>query len=486
MLSRANFDVLVVGGGTAGCHTAMGIAKYSRQSLRILLVDRNPRSEFGKKTTSGWCCGDAVSKSYIELIHEKLGVEYGRPELGHYVEGICLYSPDHETNLLFGGDGYVLNRKNWSQKQLEAAEKLGVELKFQIAVQKLTVADNFIVGVEGVDLTDNSTYSSTAKVIVDASGSASVLRINLPINSHIQRNIDLDDIMVAGRYILEFDQGEKDETYFDPRYCLMHFDQHLAPGGYAWTFPKGANKANVGLGVQKKRLDIYNARLKKKDTLKSLIDGYVRRNPVLKNIRLDNGDEGRGNAYNTWQVPMRRQNDCLVANGYALVGDAAWMPRAIDGGGIGSALTASVILGRVVTEAIESGDWSEVGLWPYNSEYMTGYGSHMASFEVLRRLLQNTANEELNYGMKHYFTNEDIKKINLVEHPSFSKMGSLDPIMFFRALSHWSLADGLRYCAQKHRRYLKLYREYPDSPDGFTEWHKEMALELNEAYSKFP
>lgn len=485
MLSRADYDVIVVGGGPAGCHAAMGIAKYSKQSLRVLLVDRNPRSEFGKKTISGWSCGDAISKRSIDLIHEKLGVEYGRPELEHHVEGVFLYSPDHQTHLLFEGDGHILNRKIWPQKQLVAAEKLGVEFRFQVAVQKLIVEDNFIVGAEGVDLTDNSIYRKTAKVVVDASGLASVIRLNLPIKSYIQREIDLDDIEVAGRYLLEFDHGAEDETYFDPRYCLIHFDQDLAPGGYAWIFPKGLNKVNIGLGVKKRSLDRRNAMFKKNDTLKSLMDEHVRRNPVMKNIRLANGDEDRGNEYSTWQVPVRRQNDCLVANGYAIVGDAAWMPRAIDAGGIGPALNASVILGRVVAEAIESGDWSEGGLWPYNREYMTGYGSQMASFEVLRRFLQNANNEELNYGMKHYLSYEDVKKIMVREHPSFSKIRLLNPVMFFRALSHRSLAYGLLYCAQKHRRFLRIYSEYPDSPDGFTEWQKGLALELNEAYSRF-
>jgi digeranylgeranylglycerophospholipid reductase len=36
----------------------MSAAYYSKQSLRILVVDRNPLPEQGRKTVSGWICGD--------------------------------------------------------------------------------------------------------------------------------------------------------------------------------------------------------------------------------------------------------------------------------------------------------------------------------------------------------------------------------------------------------------------------------------------
>ena len=31
-------------------------------------------------------------------------------------------------------------------------------------------------------------------------------------------------------------------TRFDPDYCIIHLDQDIAPGGYAWVFPKGKIK----------------------------------------------------------------------------------------------------------------------------------------------------------------------------------------------------------------------------------------------------
>ena len=71
----------------------------------------------------------------------------------------------------------------------------------------------------------------------------------------------------TGRYLLEFDQGVEDETYFTPDYCLIHLDQFIAPAGYAWVFPKGKNKVNIGLGVSKSGLDRRNKKFKLNDNL---------------------------------------------------------------------------------------------------------------------------------------------------------------------------------------------------------------------------
>jgi len=300
----------------AGLITAAAVASYSHQKARILVVDRNIQSEPGKKTVSGWVCGDAVSKRSVDFLAEHLGIRYGDPELEHPVKGVLVFSPDHKVRVLFEGEGYVLNRKNLPHRQVGDAKKLGVEFQYQVALERLIADDGSINGVVGRWLTDGSEFRRTAKVVVDATGSTSRLRATLPVRSYMEREVDRDDMESTGRYIYTFTSGVEDRTFFDPEYCLIHLDQYLAPGGYAWVFPKGASKVNVGLGVQKKALDARNRKYGKQDNLQSLIDTYVAENPAIRNPALADGQEDRGNAKGNWQVPVRRQNDCLVANGY--------------------------------------------------------------------------------------------------------------------------------------------------------------------------
>lgn len=480
-----DYDVIVAGGGLAGATTAMAIARYSKQNLRILVADRNPASEVGKKTSTGWSCGDATSQKSFDHMCESIGVTYGYPEIEHKVKGIYVYSPDHEERVLFEGPGYLLNRKLFPQKQLRYAEKFAIEFKFLVALRKLIVEDGSVRGVEGTDLSDNSLFRKTSKIVIDAAGSASVLRFSVPKDGKPQREIDRDDMESTGRYILEFDYGADDKTYFDPDYCIIHLDQNLAPGGYSWVFPKGENKVNIGLGVQNKALKLRNQRYGKNDTLKSLIDEYLKTNPVIKNPRFPNGTEDTGNEYNTWQVPVRRQNDCLVANGYLGVGDSMWMPRALDAGGIGPIMDSSVIAGKTVAGAFEAGDFSEKALWSYNVEYVKMRGHQMASFEVLRKFLQTLSNEEISYGMKHFLSGEDIAYIGRREHPPFSRVRLLNPVMIFRIATHMRLASGLRYTAKKSQKLIRLYFNYPQSPEGFHAWRDQMLREIEEAEKRF-
>ena len=95
---------------------------------------------------------------------------------------------------------------------------------------------------------------------------------------------------------------------------------------------------------------------------------YLQRNTAITNAKLseDPTDTLGNNHSGIFQVSVRRQNECMVSGGYMMVGDAAWMPKPIDAGGIGPALIAGTILGKNVAEALQANDTSEASLWQYN------------------------------------------------------------------------------------------------------------------------
>jgi flavin-dependent dehydrogenase len=481
--SSRDYDIIIAGGGLAGLIVAASAAYYSRQSFRTLVVDRNEISQLGKKTVMGWVCGDAVGKNTVDYMTERIKISWGHPEIEHPVKGVMAYSPDHETGIPFDGEGYILNRRLLPQKQLSDATKAGVEVRDRVALRSLIVEDNTVVGVEGDDLANKATFRKTARLVVDCTGVTSVLRTNLPIKSFIQRRIDRDDLEATGRYIYNFDLARDDKTYFDPDYCIIHLDQKLAPGGYGWVFPKGRSKVNIGLGVQQKAFEARNKAMAVHPDLKTLIDQYVEMNPAIENPRLANGREDDGNAWGTWQVSVRRQNDCLVANGYMLVGDSAWMPKPLDAGGIGPAIIAATIAGKDAVEALQAGDVSERGLWRYNKHFIDDYGYKTAGLEVFRSMLQGLSNEQINYGMKHFLSKMDIDKITKGEHPEFSTVDKLG--MVIRGAMNKQLAEDLRYCADTNKMLTKHYGEYPESPDGFPEWNKKLQGRLMEAFARY-
>src|SRR5215203_2016311 len=483
-MMKKDYDIIVTGGGLAGLIVASSAAYYSNQSLKILVVDRNPLSEQGRKTVSGWICGDAVGKNTVDYMTSRIKITWSQPEIEHPVKGVIAYSPDHETGISFDGEGYMLNRRLLPQKQLRDATKAGVEIKERVALRSLLVEDgNTVIGVEGDDLANKTVFKKTTNLVVDCTGVTSVMRTNLPIKSFIKRRIDRDDLEATGRYIYNFDLANEDKTYFDSDYCIIHLDQKLAPGGYAWVFPKGKSKVNIGLGVQQKAFDIRNKTMGVHTDLKTLIDEYVEINPAIANPRLADGSDDNGNAWGTWQVSVRRQNDCLVANGYMLVGDSAWMPKPLDAGGIGPAIIAATIAGKDAVEAIEKGDTTQGGLWRYNTDYVNDYGHKTAGLEVFRRMLQTLSNEDIDYGMKHFLSKMDIDNITDGQHPEFSSLDMMS--MIIRGSFNRKLADNLKFTANVNKRLVEHYHAYPSGPEGFEEWHKILMHHLDEAYSKF-
>ncbi len=477
---KTDYDLIVAGGGLAGMVAAQSAAHYSNQRLSILVIDRNPPLLLGCKSVNGWICGDAVSKEAVDYMGKRINVSWAKPEIEHRVKGVMALSPDRETAIPFDGDGYLLNRQQLPQSQFREAQKRGINVDFEVNLNSLLYDNNQVIGVEGTNRKTNQPYKKTAKVVIDATGVASMLRNGIKNTTKMEKKIDRTDLESTGRHIMYFDKGEEDLTEFDPDYCLIHLDQDIAPGGYGWVFPKGPNKVNIGLGVEKTLLEKRNKRLGKHDDVTGLINQYVARNRAIKNPRLSTDPEDSHNATGNFQVSVRRQNDCMVANGFMLVGDSAWMPKPLDAGGIGPALIAGTIIGKNVVEAIESGDVTEKGLWQYNVDYVREYGYKTAGLEVFRRLLQMLTNEQINYGMKHFLGNLDVEAISKGEHPDFSMVGKMG--MLIRGALNKKLADGLRYTTQQNRWLTEHYRNYPKSPDGFEEWDKKLLKFLNESY----
>ena len=478
----ADYDVIVAGGGLAGTITAQSISFYSNQNLKILVVDRNPDSLPGRKSLAGWVCGDACSKEAVDFMTDKIKVEWTKPEIEHDVKGVMAFSPDRETAIPFDGAGYMLNRQKLPEIQNERCKKMGIDFEYEINLTGLIYEGQQATGVQGIDNKTNQPYKKTSKIVIDATGVASMLRNGLKNSTKVERRIDRRDLESTGRYIMYFEQGEKDLSEFDPDYCIIHLDQDIAPGGYGWVFPKGEDKVNIGLGVEKSLLEKRNARLDKKDNVESLMKEYLNRNIAITNPKLSQDPEDVNNNSGIFQVSVRRQNDCLVSGGYMLVGDSAWMPKPIDAGGIGPALIAGTILGKNVAQAMEANDVSEAGLWQYNLDFIEEYGYKTAGLELFRRLVQQMTNDQISYGMKHFLGNLDVESISKGEHPDFSGLGKIG--MIIRGAMNKTVADGLRYTSKQNQWLVDHYNNYPKDPTGFDEWNKVLHQKLDEAFAK--
>jgi digeranylgeranylglycerophospholipid reductase len=470
------YDIIVAGAGMAGSLAAIVAAK---KGLNVVLLDRNKEQEAGKKTNWGWVCGDAVADAHLKFIKERTNISFDYPELDVKVDGVLVLSPDMQYKIPFEGEGYVLNRPAFEYKLMDHARKSGAHYITEFEVEGPIIENNQIVGIFGKDKAKQH-KELHAKIVIDALGVATNLRRKLPDNLFVDKVIDVGDMESTGRFIYDFEVDHEDLNYYDPKNALIHLNQTWAPGGYGWVFPKKGNRVNIGLGVQKESLEIRNKKLGKKDTLHSLIDEYVRINPVIKNPTLHNADNN-GKGY--WSVAVRRQLDCLVFNGYIGAGDSMAMPNPISAGGIGPALVSGILAGENAARAIQQNDIRLENLWQYNLEFNDAYGKKTAGLEVFRTYLQSLNNDVINYGMRMFLTAKEAEDLSYGRIPELSLAKKAKLIM--QGAANLKAFNDLLYVVKKMKKLNEIYENYPKNPDNFQEWRKLVNKDMEEAKERF-
>jgi flavin-dependent dehydrogenase len=470
------YDIIVAGSGISGCLSAAGAAKGG---AKVLLLDRNDYSQVGKKTNWGWVCGDAVAKTHVDFVNKEIGLKLTEPVLDVEVEGVQVLSPDLSRKFQFEGAGYSLDRPKLAKVLVDFAIKSGAEYLPHHEVEGPIIEDGKVAGVYGRD-EKNEQYRVNAKLVIDCLGVSSTIRRKLPPNNYIENMISTDDIESTGRYIYHFDPAGEDLSYYDKKNALIHLNQQLAPGGYGWVFPKSNGRVNIGIGVEKKSLELRNAKLSKKDTLHMLIDQYVEWNPLIKNVRVDETD-ANGKGY--WSVTVRRQFDSLVFPGYMGAGDSMAMPNPISAGGIGPAMTAGAIAGKVAAEAVAAKDTSMDFLWKYNRRYNEVYGNKTAGLEVFRIYLQSLNNELINYGMQKFLTEEEAIAISYGNIPDITISGTFSKVL--SGIANINAFKNLLSAVKRMKEMNRLYERYPESPASFDAWKKIVNENMHEVKERF-
>lgn len=435
---QRQYDVVIVGGGAAGLFAAYLMA---RTGLRVAVIEKNSENKIGEKV-----CGDAIGKHHFDA----LGIPH--PELGFDAEGlfrgIKVVSPDESHEITVYGDGYALNRKMFGLRLYRMATLAGAEVYAGYRFQKPVIEGSWLRGIRALR-PDGISEEFRAKVIVDASGVAAVVRRSLPSGWWVSESIPSEDFNVTYREIWS---GDID---IDHDFAWIFLNTSIAPGGYWWLFPKRKGVYNVGLGVQWKKGN-PNPRIQFEYHIKSRY-----RESISEVI-----DRGGG------LVPTRRPIPCMVWNSFIVIGDAAATANPVHGGGIGPAMLSASIATKTVVGAFDCGDFSLNTLWRYHREYHQVYGAKQASLDVLRMFLQTMTNEGLNFVFQTRLVDGrelyNIGAQGVLQQSILSKVDSL-----LRLITKPGLLAKLLKLKQFMDRARELYLHYPDTPDRYEAWRSE-------------
>lgn len=321
-------DILVVGAGPAGSSAARYAAKGGAD---VLMIEK--RQEIGSPLR----CAEGISKGLLSKVDIQLTPEC----IGGEVKGAKIVSPSGHVLTISeqqAGDevGIVLNRVFFDKLMAKFAADEGVQIMLKTSANRLLKEDDKVAGVGAEGL--NGDLEIRAKCVVGADGFESQIGRWAGINT----NLKLKDITSCFQYSLT-------NIDIDPDYSEFTLGS-VAPGGYAWVFPKGESSANVGLGIQA-------SKLKSPGMIKRALDDFIAKNEKLK--------KGRQLEMVSGAVSACAPIDRTIADNLILVGDAARQIDPITGGGIANGCIAGRIAGEVLAIAYRENDFSEESLQRY-------------------------------------------------------------------------------------------------------------------------
>lgn len=339
------YNLIVVGAGPAGSVAARTAAEAG---LSVLLLEK--RQEIGSPVR---CAEGVPHESLLGFLEPESGwisAEVDRAQIVAAVAGEVL-----ERWQGSGGLGYVLERRVFDRVLAERAAAAGVEVWVKTPAVGLLREDGFVKGV--VAQWQGQQVEIGADVVIAADGVES----RMGAWASLDTQLTLEDTMVCAQYLLS-------GIDWDPA-CLGYWiDEAIAPGGYAWVFPKGNGLANVGLGLQADRSE---------ETALAYLDRFVEQEPALS--------PGRPVTLVVGNVPVALPCSRLVTDGLMLVGDAARQVDPLTGGGIINAMTAGRMAAQVAANALAEGDVSAQGLAGYQEQSSKLLGQRLARSYHLRQ-----------------------------------------------------------------------------------------------------
>ncbi len=121
------------------------------------------------------------------------------------------------------------------------------------------------------------------------------------------------------------------------------------------------------------------------------------------------------------EIPVRQPLSVMVADGYAAIGDSAFMTVPLIGSGIANCLKASRILANAII-ADKNQSFSAETLWKYQQGYYKELGAGLAPLACGKLLLLSLTPEEVDYVMDNGILNEDLMTIGA----DFTGLGSVN------------------------------------------------------------
>lgn len=274
----------------------------------------------------------------------------------------------------------IMERKDLYTYLIDLALEKGVKIVYDCEVTAPIMNGDRVTGIK------TSKGDFMGDLIIDSCGMNSPVRRNLPTNLMIQNEIEDDGKITIYRAF--YNKCSEDEI-------LGKFKIILFAGGHpgiSWV------------ASHDDYTDVLLGRFKPYDEKEAVeFTEFLRRtNPRLGKERLRGGQFA--------EIPVRHNLSVMVADGYAAIGDCAFMPVPLIGNGIANAIMAGKILADTVAEDAD-GSYKAERLWSYQVEYYKKVGGAIAALECVKGSLLKLRVQDVDYLFSSELVTDDDMRI---------------------------------------------------------------------------
>jgi len=340
LVTTTHYDVLIIGGGPAGCSAGYWLARHGHS---VAIVER--KSYPREKT-----CGDGLTPRGVKQLGDMgLADELSQFHRYHGLRStgmgktLELEWPSHP---IYPPYGYVVRRRDLDWMVARNAEAAGATILQNTDALGPVMDRGFVRGAVVQRKGAPSTEELTAKYVVVADGANS--RFGRALGTFRTR---------------EWPYGTAIRTYWEsPKHADPWIESALDVKdrqgnplpGYGWIFPVGDGTVNIGVGLLSTFRDFKSV------NTTHLLDAYAHQ--VADNWGIDPGNPTV--RATSGRIPMGGSVGPKAGPTYLVVGDAAGSVNPFNGEGIDYAYETARLAAQVLHEAITESDPAALARYP--------------------------------------------------------------------------------------------------------------------------
>ena len=358
--------ILVAGAGHGGLTAAYNLAKAGHS---VIVYEKNDPEHTGHPWHDGmWL------KSFDRVnMPRPTGMEF-RPN-----KDMVFFNPKKTKTLeiVYGPSPLTafIDRHELVMYLADQCRQAGVTFRFETEVLSAVCTWDRVRGLKVRDA-QGKTETVFGDLVIDAAGMDSPVRGSLPARFGVPDTIPADDVFFVYRAYYE----KTDPAALDPRYSVYFF--HCGHPGMDWMI------------TEEDFMDVLVGKfgsLTQEEIDESLAD-FKKEYPCMGDRIVRGG--------NVYKIPLTRTLPCIVANGYAAVGDSAGMTVPLNGCGIDLSMQAGGLL-AAVANGVKDGDYSKRRLWPYQQRYCLLHGNRLVLVAKLRAFMATLKAENVDFLMEN-------------------------------------------------------------------------------------